>query len=91
MTEVIKAEVADLQCTQEEADTRMLLQAAHTADHSAPAVVIKSPDSDVVANTLSVSHLSNRNAALHPTPRPHCHWTRTLTRSMQCPPQISCL
>jgi len=56
MTEVIKAEVAGLRCTQEEADTRMLLNAAHTADHGAPGVVIKSPDSDVAVIALSVSH-----------------------------------
>jgi len=46
MTEVIKAELAGLTCTQEEADTRMLLHAAYTADHGVPAVVIKSSDSD---------------------------------------------
>ena len=55
-SEMVKAEVTGLRCTQEEADTRMLLHAAHTADHGAPAVVIKSPDSDVAVIALSVSH-----------------------------------
>jgi len=61
-------------CTQEEADTRMLLHAAHTADHG---VIIKSPDGDVAVIALPVSQhstdLSHRNAAPHPIPRPHCH------------------
>ena len=51
MTEVIKAEVAGLTCTQEEADTRMLLHAAHTADHGASAVVMKSLDSDGLSSS----------------------------------------
>ena len=46
MTDEIKADLAGLACTQEEADTSMLLHAAHTADSGAPAVVIKSSDSD---------------------------------------------
>ena len=58
MSEVVKAEVTGLRCTKEEADTRMLLHAAHAADDGAPAVVVKSPDSDVavVALSVSVSH-----------------------------------
>ena len=99
MTDVIKAEVAGLTCTQEEPDTSMLLHVAHTADLGAPAVVIKSLDSDVHGCHYSVSQspdqhstdLSNRNAAPHPIPRPHWHWTRTCTTSMQHPPRISCL
>ena len=59
MIDAIKAEVAGLTCTQEEADTRMLLHAAHTADLGAPAVVMKSSDSDVAVVTLSVSHQIN--------------------------------
>ena len=55
-TEVLKAEVSQLSCSHEEADTRMLLHAAHAADHGAPAVVIKSPDSDVATIAMSVSH-----------------------------------
>ena len=34
----------------------MLLHAAHTVAHATPAVVIKSPDSDVAAIALSVTH-----------------------------------
>ena len=72
MTEVIKVEVVDLQWTQEETDTRMLLHVAHTADLGAPAVLIKSSDSDVHGCHYSVSQspdqhstdLSNRNVDL---------------------------
>ena len=39
-----------------EADARMLLNAAHAADHAIPAVVIRSPESDVVVIALSVTH-----------------------------------
>ena len=55
-TEVLKAEVSQLSCSHEEVDTRMLLHAANAADHGAPAVVIKSPDSDVAVIAMSVSH-----------------------------------
>jgi len=89
MTEVIKVEVVDLQWTQEEADTRMLLHVAHTADLGAPAVVIKSSDSDVHGCHYSVSH--QIKTQLEQERRLHCHWTRTWTKSMQHPLQISCL
>ena len=41
-TEVLKAEVSQLSCSQEEADTRMLRHAAHAADHGAPAKLMHS-------------------------------------------------
>ena len=56
VSEVVQVEIATLTCTQEEADARMLLNAAHAADHAIPAVVIRSPDSDVAVIALSVTH-----------------------------------
>ncbi len=55
-SEVAQVEIAALRRTQEEADTRMLLHAAHAADHAIPPVVIRSPDSDVVVIALAVTH-----------------------------------
>ena len=44
---VISETVPDLQCTHEEADTRMLLHAKHAAENGSQSVVIKTPDTDV--------------------------------------------
>ena len=43
---VTSEEVPDLACTHEEADTKLLLHAAHASQHH-PAVVIHSSDTDV--------------------------------------------
>ena len=52
----MQVEIEALRYTQEEGYTRRLLHAAHTADHALPAVVIRSPDSDVAVIALSVAH-----------------------------------
>ncbi len=58
-SEVGQIKIAALRCTQEEADTRMLLHAAHAADRAIPAMVIRSPDSDVTLIALSITHHSD--------------------------------
>ncbi len=52
----MQVEIAAMRCTQEEANTRMLLQAVLAAEHAIPAVIIRSPDSDVAVIVLLVSH-----------------------------------
>ncbi len=56
VSEVMQVETAALTCTQEDTDARMLLNAAHADDHAIPAVVIRSPDSDVAVITVSITH-----------------------------------
>ncbi len=91
---------AALSCTQEEADARMLLNAAHAADHAIPGVVIRSPDSDVAVIALSDTHpidtqlknpLPHKNPPPHKIPRLNCHWMWAWTREVQCLPWMSCL
>ena len=52
---VTAAEVPDLECSHEKADTRLLLHAAHAAANRYTSAVIRSPDTDVaiLACTLS--------------------------------------
>ena len=45
--QVKSQQVEELECTHEEADTRIILHAKHVADHGKSTIVIKSPDSDV--------------------------------------------
>ncbi len=68
-------------CTQEEADTRMLLYAAHAADHAMPSVVIRSPDSDVAVIALSVGHQIDTQIIFHTRTQ---HRTRYLDLTAIC-------
>ena len=94
----MQVEIAALRCTQEEADTRMLLHAAHAAGHAIFSVVIRSPDSDVAVIVLSVSHQIDTQLIFRTRTQ---HRTRyidltaiyrgLLERDVQYPPWISCL
>ena len=44
---VLQSECAELSSTHEEADTRLLLHAAHAARDAPPCIVVRSPDTDV--------------------------------------------
>eukprot|EP00058_Branchiostoma_floridae_P019404 XP_002604894.1 hypothetical protein BRAFLDRAFT_77273 [Branchiostoma floridae] len=46
-------EIAELQCSQEEADTRLLLHALHAAETGSEAVVITAEDTDVMVISLA--------------------------------------
>ena len=54
---VMSDQVEELQCTHEEADTRILLHAKHAADHGESTIIIRSPDSDV---TILACHFQNQ-------------------------------
>ena len=54
------ANIAELSCTHEEADTRMVLHAKHSVDSNFKAVVIDTPDTDVFIIALSDSCHMNR-------------------------------
>ena len=56
-------EVEELRCDHEEADTRLLLHAAHAADAGHKSVVIRSPDTDVAV--IAIHHQNSINAALY--------------------------
>lgn len=45
--QVNSQQVEELECTHEEADSRIILHAKHAADHGESTIVIKCPDSDV--------------------------------------------
>ncbi len=49
----------------------MLLHAAHAADHAIPAVVIRSPDSEVAVIALSVTHQIDTRL-IYRTKTQHC-------------------
>ncbi len=98
VSEVVQVEIAVLTCTHEEADARMLLNAAHAADHAIPAVIIRSPHSDVAVIALSVTQqidtrLIFRTRTYHRTKYLdlNCHWMWAWTREVQCLPWMSCL
>lgn len=55
--QVKSQQVEELECTQEEADTRIILHAKHAADNGESTIVIKSPDSDV---TMLACHFQCR-------------------------------
>ena len=52
MTAYERVEVAELQSTQEEVDTRLLLHALHAARTSSKAVIVTSEDTDVMLVSL---------------------------------------
>ncbi|XP_071817001.1 uncharacterized protein [Apostichopus japonicus] len=61
-TQISSVEIPELFCNHEEADTRMFLHAEHAAkDH--PAVVIRSPDTDVAV--LGVTHYQSIQSCLY--------------------------
>ena len=53
---LVKASVPELKCSHEEADTRLILHAAHAGNSDHPVVVMKSPDTDVAV--LAAAHCS---------------------------------
>ena len=52
---VSREEVPQLKCSQEDADTRMLLHAAHAASQGFASIVLRSPDTDVAVIAISLA------------------------------------
>ena len=52
---VIKLEVPQLQCTHEEADTRLLLHAVHAASNGCSGVVIRTTDTGVAVLAIALN------------------------------------
>lgn len=50
-------DVPELNCSHEEADTRMLLHAAHAYQHNSQKITIHSPDTDVLVLCVSFQHV----------------------------------
>ena len=67
-------EVAALSCSHEEADTRLLLHAAHAAESGSTDVVIRSPDTDVAVLACTLSRHIHARLFFHTGTKARTHF-----------------